>query len=207
VVKEKIIINAHKVMAGPIILLFMIIFNRWNNPAAWTILSLHGTYGVLWVLKSYMYPDKLFENQPTPLRAIWEIIGLNAYWSFAFIIIYLDVDVPYWLIALTISTWGFGIFFHYVSDMQKFISLQLNPENLIHSSLWAKIRNPNYFGELLVYLSYAMLSMHWFGFTILILAIITEWYPRMRKKDNSLSRYPNFVEYKAKSKLFIPYLW
>jgi hypothetical protein len=31
--------------------------------------------------------------------------------------------------------------------------------------------------------------------------------PNMRRKDRSLSRYPEFAPYAARTKLLIPYVW
>jgi hypothetical protein len=38
-----------------------------------------------------------------------------------------------------------------------------------------------------------------------VMAIV--WIPNMRRKDKSLSRYPEFGAYAARTKLFIPYVW
>ena len=57
--------------------------------------------------------------------------------------------------------------------MQKFTQLKINPRQLIHDGLFKKCRNINYFGELLIYSSFALLSMHWIPFIILFLFIIT----------------------------------
>jgi hypothetical protein len=49
--------------------------------------------------------------------------------------------------------------------------------------------------------------MHWAPPLILLFVIATEWIPRMRRKERSLSRYPQFPAYERDTKLFIPYVW
>lgn len=72
--------------------------------------------------------------------------------------------------------------------------------------MFARVRNPNYFGELLIHLGFTSLAMHWIPLTALAVIIVEGWGPLMRKKDQSLSRYPEFAEYKARTKLLIPYV-
>jgi len=70
-----------------------------------------------------------------------------------------------------------------------------------------RTRSINYFGELLIYGTFALLAMHWLPFAILGLAVAVEWLPNMRRKDASLSRYPQFAEYKKNTRKFIPFLY
>jgi len=42
---------------------------------------------------------------------------------------------------------------------------------------------------------------------VIVLFIVIIWAPNMLKKDRSLSRYPEFIQYKRRSKLFIPFLF
>ena len=90
--------------------------------------------------------------------------------------------------------------------MQKHTSLALKP-GLITSGLWSRLRNPNYFGELLIYLGFVAIPMHWLPLSALGAMIVGYWVPNMLKKDASLSRYPEWAEYKARSWRFIPLVW
>ena len=93
------------------------------------------------------------------------------------------VVVPLWLISLCLSLFGIGVFLHFSSDMQKYTALKLNPGHLIMDGLFNKSRNMNYFGEFLIYLSFALLSLHWIQMIILLLFILVIWVHNMFKKD------------------------
>ncbi len=56
--------------------------------------------------------------------------------------------------------WG-GIFLHFTGDMQKYVSLTLRHGRRVTGGLWSRTRNPNYLGELSIYLSFALFAMHW----------------------------------------------
>ena len=108
-------------------------------------------------------------------------------------------------ISLSIFLFVLGVFLHFSADMQKYTALKLNPGHLVMDGLFSKSRNMNYFGELMIYLSFALLSMHWISFIALLFFIITIWIPNMIKKDKSLSKYENFKNYKNKTRMFLPF--
>ena len=56
--------------------------------------------------------------------------------------------------------------------------------------------------RIFIYLSFALLSMHWLTILILIVFVGIVWVPNMIKKDKSLSRYSEFKNYKSNSRIF-----
>jgi protein-S-isoprenylcysteine O-methyltransferase Ste14 len=204
--KQKYIINTMKGISLLVILIFIGIYDQWNNTTAWIYLSLHGTYGILWVIKSRIFPDKTWEHEVGLVWGVISIFGLLAYWVAPWLLISRGVHCPPWYLGICVCISCFGLFLHFVTDMQKYIALKLRPETLITTEMMSKVRNLNYFGELLIYLSFALLAMHWIPIVILVLFILIYWIPNMLRKDRSLSRYPGFEEYRKKSKMFIPFL-
>lgn len=205
---RKFFIDTHKGITFLVILGMMAFFSQWQNATAWIYLALHGTYGILWVLKSHIFPDKKWE-QPVSLwrGAGYYWGGLTLYWIAPYLLNSRGVQAPPWLLGIAISLYTFGVFLHYAADMQKHTALRYNPDNLITDGLLSHTRNINYFGELLIYGACALLAMHWLPFVILALAIAVEWLPNMRRKDESLARYPQFAAYKKNSRKFIPFLY
>ena len=60
---------------------------------------------------------------------------------------------------------------------------------------------------IMIYGSFVLLSGHWAPALVLAAFMAVEWIPNMVKKDRSLSRYPEFAQYKARSWRFIPFIW
>ena len=205
--KRRFLIDTHKGATGVVILLLIAIYQQWQNPTAWIYLALHGTYGVLWVLKSRLFPDKSWEQDASRFDIVYLWGGMTLYWVAPWLLVSRAVVAPPWTMALCVSLFAFGVFFHFATDMQKHIALQLQPGRLVTTGMVARCRNMNYFGELLIYLSFALLAMHWIPLLILLLVIVVVWLPNMRRKDRSLARYPEFEAYERRSKLFIPFLF
>lgn len=205
--KMKFYIDTHKGATAFFVLLLMALFNQWQNPTAWVYLALHGTYGMLWVLKSRIFPDSSWERRVTPLYGIGFVWGgLTLYWIAPLLLAWRNVHAPAWYLGLCVALYACGVFIHFASDMQKHTELKLRPGCLITDGMFARVRNPNYFGELLIYLGFGLLAMHWLALVVLALFVAVYWLPNMQRKDTSLSRYPEFESYRRRTKLFIPFL-
>ena len=198
------IINLHKGLTPFFVLGLMSYYENFSLPA-WVYLSLHGTYGILWLLKEKIFPDPYFKEEINILTSVTGFIFLGFYWVAPFILISSDKIVPNPIIALSISLNIFGVFLHFASDAQKYFTLKVN-KKLIDDGFFKNIRNTNYLGETLIYLSFATLSMSYIPFIILSVFFFIVFLPRMLKKDISLAKYDNFEIYKKKSGLIFPKL-
>jgi protein-S-isoprenylcysteine O-methyltransferase Ste14 len=72
--------------------------------------------------------------------------------------------------------------------------------------MFARTRNPNYLGEMMIYGAYALLVRH--GLPWLVLAWVwgVVFVPNMLLKEASLSRYPGWSAYRAATGLLWPRL-
>ena len=206
--KQKHYIDLHK-GATFLYILFLIFINDFavSNINAYVYLALHGTYGILWILKSNIFPDRQWESKCSIWYGLLIWFGLSLYWIAPYIIITNSIESSNWYIAMCISIYIFGVFFHFTSDMQKFIQLHYNPNNLITDVMFSKIRNINYLGELLIYLGFSLLAMHWVPIIALLSFVVLIWIPNMIKKDRSLSKYEDFKYYKKNTSRFFPFIW
>jgi protein-S-isoprenylcysteine O-methyltransferase Ste14 len=203
--KQKHFIDSHKGATAAAAFAAIAVFDAWDNPASWLYLAMHGTYGLLWVLKSRTFPDAQWE-QPCGIgygAVIWG--GLSLYWITPFLIAGSDVRPPYPWVALCVAAWGLGVFLHFASDLQKHTHLAAR-RGLLTDGLWARTRNPNYLGELLIYGGFGALAWDkaWVPAAVLMLFLVAVWIPNMQKKDRSLSRHEGFAAWKARTGLLFP---
>jgi protein-S-isoprenylcysteine O-methyltransferase Ste14 len=208
VLRKKHFIDSHKGATGLFVLTLMALYGAWGDPVLWVYLALHGTYGVLWIAKSSLFGDKQWEEPTTIAEGLVTWAALSLYWIGPWLIASGRTEIPgAWWLALCIAIYTAGVFGHFASDMQKHLSLQLRPGVLITEGLWSRVRNPNYLGELCIYLGFTLLAFHWAPLVALALFIGGVWVPNMRRKDASLSRYPEFAAYADRSWRFIPLVW
>ncbi len=205
--KLKFYVDTNKGITFIFLLALMTFYHQWQNPTAWVYLALHGTYGLLWVLKSNLFPDASWERKTSLWFGLVSWFSLVLYWIPGWLVMSKGITAPYWLLALAISLNIFGNFFVFTADMQKFTSLKLHPGELITGGLFRLSRNINYFGELLVYTAFALLPMVWFAFLPLAAFIVTFWVPNMLRKEKVLAALPGYPEYKKKTRSFFPFLF
>ncbi len=203
--KVKYIINLHKGTTFIFVLGLMVAYHNFTL-GPWVYLALHGTYGFLWLLKDQLYPDKQWEQEIPLWTGLVGFAVVSLYWVAPFILISNQVEPPLPLVAAAIVLNILGVFLHYASDAQKYYTLKYQA-GLITDGFFARCRNTNYLGEILIYLAFAMLTMHWLPFVILGGFIAGIFIPNMLKKDQSLSRYPEFDVYKTNSGLLFPKLF
>jgi protein-S-isoprenylcysteine O-methyltransferase Ste14 len=203
--KIKYAINSHKFFTFAVVLGLMAVYQNFTL-APWIYLALHGTYGIMWLIKDSLYPDRQWEQEVSLGTGLVVFVFLISYWFAPFILITRGVQPSAPLIAIAIATNLFGVFLHYGSDAQKYFTLKYK-KGLITEGFFSRSRNPNYLGEILIYLGFALLTQHWLPLAILGVFSALVFVPNMRKKDQSLSRYPEFAAYKARSGLLLPKLW
>ncbi len=205
--KQKFFIDSHKGITWAAIVLMMAAYGQWGNVTAWVYLALHGSYGLLWVLKSRIFPDKSWE---APIGwgyglANWAFLTL--YWVAPWLLMSRDVVAPPWYLGICVIIFTFGVFLHFTTDMQKHTALALQPNQLITDGMFSRSRNLNYLGELFIYLGFGLLAMHWAPLAIIAVAFLVVWLPNMLRKDRSLARYAGFAAYRQRTKLLIPFLF
>jgi protein-S-isoprenylcysteine O-methyltransferase Ste14 len=198
-------INAHKILVTPIVLALMWYFHNWSAEA-FVYLALHGTYSLLWLLKQTYYPDSRFSQKvPFWVGTLFIFLPLGGYYLAPYLLTSRHVTWPPYFFAIVLFIYIVGIFFHYVSDAQKFFTLR-ERKGLIEDGLFTRTRNPNYLGEILIYFSYALMSVHWIPFVVLSAWIFGFFVRNMLRKDENLSRHAGFAAYKNRTGLLFPKL-
>ena len=196
------IINFHKGLTPLVVVALMCIYKNFTLPP-YIYLALHGTYGILWLLKEKIFPDPYFKEEINIPTSIAGFIFLGSYWISPYILISSQKTIPIPIIASCISINIIGVFLHFASDAQKFFTLKLR-KGLIEDGFFKKVRNTNYLGEILIYISFALLSLNIIPFLVLAIFFFIVFLPRMYKKDKSLSKYESFSVYKNKTGLLFP---
>jgi protein-S-isoprenylcysteine O-methyltransferase Ste14 len=91
------------------------------------------------------------------------------------------------------------------ADAQKNAALAARP-GLITDGLYARMRHPNYLGEMLIYASFALMVRHWTAWVILGCIWTFVFLTNIAAQEVSLSRHPGWTEYKARTGLLFPRL-
>lgn len=198
-------VNVHKIITAFVIYSMMWRYHNFGT-AAWVYLGLHGIYGYAWLIKDLAFPNPAFEKQRMTIGGVVYLYGglIGWYWLMPWLLIARHVEPSGAVIFLAVALHTLGITFLATGDMQKNLMMRYRP-GLITDGVCAYTRNPNYLGEIMIYSAYALMASHWVAWAILGYACLTVFFPRMLVKDASISRYPGWAEYKARTGLLIPW--
>jgi steroid 5-alpha reductase family enzyme len=123
------------------------------------------------------------------------------------------------LLLLGLFIWLFGFVLETVADAQKFRFKQAHPKEFMHSGVWRRLRHPNYTGEILVWIGFALVASSVLsGWSLLLAWISPLWIALLLIKVSGIplleqaaeKRYgkePAFQDYVASSHRLIPGIW
>lgn len=189
----------------PFVLALMAAYDVWT-PTAWTYLALHGSYGLVWMLKEYIFPDAIWQRRITFIGAFnaWLFL-LGLYWIAPVLIVTQRIEQPPAVLAAAIVLYAVGMALWVGADAQKYFVLRVRP-GLIVDGFFARSRNPGYLGDMMIYASFAVLAGHWLPWVVLVWAWGLVFFLNMLRKDASMSRYPEWADYKSRTGMLLPAL-
>lgn len=179
-----------------------------TGPAVWVLVALHGSYGLIWLMKDAAFPDANWQKRVTFGAVIVSFLAvLGPYWIIGWVLFSGRAEGLQSLPALALATgiFALGVALMIAADAQKFYTLRLRP-GLIEDGMFARIRHPNYLGEMLIYGSFALVVWHWLPVVILSVVWSTYFASNIAAKERSLARHPGWAAYKARTGLILPKL-
>lgn len=205
VVKLNWVINFQKGGTLPFVLALMALTDTWTA-TAWTYLALHGSYGLIWLLKDLIMPDARWQRRVTFGGAFLSFaLVLGPYWLAPILLVRDRTEQPAWLLAGAAIAYAIGVVLMMASDAQKHFTLA-ERRGLITTGFFARVRHPNYLGEMILYGSFAVVAGHWLPWLVLAWVWLGLFVPNMLGKEASMSRYPAWAAYKARTGMLLPRL-
>jgi protein-S-isoprenylcysteine O-methyltransferase Ste14/uncharacterized protein YndB with AHSA1/START domain len=166
-------------------------------------LALHVSYCVWYLLKQVILREAVFRERDSAPEFVMVVAVVGVVYA-----------LPGWLafrnptpvtnleLAASVALFFFGSVINSGADVQKITALRLH-RGLITDGFWALSRNINYFGDLLRYSAFALLSgSAWSWLVVLIVLGIDVG--RMRNKAQSLSRFPEYAAYRSSVPALLP---
>ena len=208
-IKQAWVVNLQKGLTAVFVLGLMIAWDNFSTPA-WIYLALHGTYGLVWLLKHATMADPNWERRVTFGGALMMfLLVLLPYWL-APVLLITDVLGPERaqpsaaVMAAAVALHTLGVVLMMAADAQKYFALKVQ-RGLITDGLFRRIRHPNYLGEMMLYGAYALLTLHWLPWLVLAWVWLALFVPNMMLKEASMSRYPGWQAYKARTGMLWPW--
>jgi protein-S-isoprenylcysteine O-methyltransferase Ste14 len=197
-------INLQKGGTLPFVLLLMRYFGNYST-TAYVYAALHGSYGLIWLLKEAVCPDPSWKAKVTVVSALSACAAvLGPYWLAPYLLITSGYEASNAVIGGSIFAYALGVVLMVGSDAQKYFVLK-ERKGLITDGFFARVRNPNYLGEMMLYGSFAALSGHWVPWAVLAWVWCGVFAPNILMKEARMSRHGRIWDsYTARAGMLLP---
>lgn len=202
-------INAAKVLTIVLLLVLAAVYGV-RDMRQVVYLSLHISYCVWWLLEQWLFPERC-------RQLFTERVGMG---GFAGALLFVGVlyTLPGWLafrnpqpmtfaaVAVALGLFSFGSLINASADVQKSTAKAMGA-GLVHNGIWRRVRHVNYLGDLLRYLSFAVVAGN--GWAYLVPGVVLLLYlQRIAQKEGQMAaKYPEFAEWRQRSTRLLPGVW
>ena len=193
---------------GATFLWVIFLMNYFNNYSTgmYLYLTLHGSYGIAWILKDVIFPDGRFMAKASIGSNVLCFLFLCGYWMIS-----VPLAAGYGInepskerIVFLVVLYVLGLVLMLGSDYQKAIRLKKQP-GLISDGFFKYSRNPNYLGEIFIYSSFVLCSGHFLGFCIFYGLACVFFALNIYLKDKlSYEKKKGWEEYRKQSYILLP---
>jgi len=173
-------------------------------------LSLHISYCLWWLLEQWCFPERgrqLFTDRVGPLRFLFALLFIGVLYSLPGLLAFLNPEpISFGAVALGLGLFSFGSLINASADVQKMTAKAMGA-GLVADGIWRRVRHVNYLGDLLRYLSFAVVAG--MGWAYLVPGLVFLLYlQRIGVKERQMAaKYPEFATYQQRSARLLPGLW
>jgi protein-S-isoprenylcysteine O-methyltransferase Ste14 len=109
-------------------------------------------------------------------------------------------------VALALGLFIFGSLINATADVQKMTAKAMGA-GLVADGIWRKVRHVNYLGDLLRYLSFAVVAGLAWAYVVPALVLLI-YLQRIGQKERQMgAKYGEFGAYQGRSTRLVPWLW
>jgi len=173
-------------------------------------LGLHISYCLWWLLEQWLFPERrrlMFPERVGPVGFVFALLFVGVLYSLPGLLAFLNpVPISYGAVALAVGLFSFGSLINASADVQKTTAKAMGA-GLVNDGIWRRVRHVNYLGDLLRYLSFAVVAGN--GWAYLVPALVMLLYlQRIGQKEAQMAaKYPEFRAWQQRSARLLPGIW
>lgn len=196
------IINFFKLGAFIFMFLGMIYFDNFSK-ASWVYLALHGSYGLIWVLKDIIFPDAFMMLKVGAESIVLSLILIMYYTPGIMVLTRSCEQTPSdERVFVCFVMFVIGTVIMFGTDATKYVTLKLK-KGLIDNYLVEKNRNTNFLGEIMLYSSFSLITGEIVSYIPYLIVWTFLFVSRIWQKERSLMKKDGYNRYKEKSYLIL----
>ncbi|TVS03319.1 MAG: DUF1295 domain-containing protein [Cyanobium sp. PLM2.Bin73] len=138
-------------------------------------LSLHISYCLWWLLEQWLFPERarqLFSERVGVVGFGFALLFIGVLYSLPGLLAFLNpVPISQAAVALALVLFSFGSLINASADAQKTTAKAMGA-GLVSDGIWRRVRHVNYLGDLLRYLSFAVVAGNIWAYLVPALVLL-----------------------------------
>jgi steroid 5-alpha reductase family enzyme len=173
-------------------------------------LCLHISYCSWWLLEQWLFPQRrqqIFTEKIGLITFLVVLSYVGVFYALPGYFAFVNPNpITYSAVVVALPLYIFGSLINTAADVQKMTAKSMGA-TLVNDGIWRSVRHVNYFGDIMRYTSFSVVSGSLWAF-ILPGTIILLYLQRIVKKEESMSaKYPDFAAYQKNSTRLFPGIW
>ena len=173
-------------------------------------LSLHISYCLWWLLEQWLFPERtrqLFSERVGLLGFVFALLFIGVLYSLPGLLAFLNpLPVSQVTVAVALGLFSFGSLINATADAQKTTAKAMGA-GLVSDGIWRGVRHVNYLGDLLRYLSFAVVAGNGWAYVVPGLVLLIYLQRIGQKEAQMAAKYPEFTAWQQRSARLLPGLW
>jgi protein-S-isoprenylcysteine O-methyltransferase Ste14 len=173
-------------------------------------LSLHISYCLWWLIEQWLFPlrkEQLFTERVGLGGFVMALLFIGVLYALPGLAAFLNpAPIGAGTVALALGLFIFGSLINATADVQKMTAKAMGA-GLVADGIWRRVRNVNYLGDLLRYLSFAVVAGLAWAYIVPVLVLLL-YLQRIGQKERQMgAKYGDFSAYQGRSTRLVPWLW
>jgi protein-S-isoprenylcysteine O-methyltransferase Ste14 len=173
-------------------------------------LSLHISYCLWWLIEQWLFPlrkEQLFTERVGLGGFVMALLFIGVLYALPGLAAFLNpAPISAGTVALALGLFIFGSLINATADVQKMTAKAMGA-GLVADGIWRKVRHVNYLGDLLRYLSFAVVAGLAWAYVVPALVLLL-YLQRIGQKERQMgAKYEEFAAYQGRSTRLVPWLW
>ena len=173
-------------------------------------LSLHISYCLWWLIEQWLFPlrrEQIFNERVGFGGFALALLFIGVLYALPGLAAFLNpAPIGAGTVALALGLFIFGSLINATADVQKMTAKAMGA-GLVADGIWRKVRHVNYLGDLLRYLSFAVVAGLAWAYVVPALVLLL-YLQRIGQKERQMgAKYGEFGAYQGRSTRLVPWLW
>ena len=173
-------------------------------------LSLHISYCLWWLLEQWLFPERarqLFSERVGVVGFGFALLFIGVFYTLPGLLAFLNpLPISQAAVAVALGLFSFGSLINASADAQKTTAKAMGA-GLVSDGIWRRVRHVNDLGDLLRYLSFAVVAGNVWAYLVPALVLLI-YLQRIGQKEVQMAvKYPEFSAWEQRSARLLPGLW